>query len=164
VNKYVIASVVVLLTVVGLYRYGHHNGWTERDQEMQLEIARKNDEARAKEQAMADVITTKDEELRKANLDVDKKQTALNAAIRAGRVRLPAPSCVQASPSAPAAPRDSPEEGAKPDRPVDQATDAERETLRLIAEIAADGDRAINQLNACIAAYDEMRSIVNGQR
>ena len=167
-NKYVITSVVVLLAVAGLYRYGHHKGWTERDQEMQLEIARKNDEARVKEQAMAAVITIKDEELRKANTDVAKKQTDLNAAIRAGRVRLPSSSCVQASPSAPAAPRNSAEEGAKPDSPPDQATnterDTERETLRLIAEIAADGDRAINQLNACIAAYDEMRSIVNGQR
>ena len=42
-------------------------------------------------------------------------------------------------------------------------SDAERETLRLIAQIAADGDKAINQLNACITAYEQVREQINGQ-
>ncbi len=154
---------VAVLTVV-TYFTGHHKGWAQRDAEMQVEIARKNEESRAKEQEMAKAVTAKDEELRKANTDVAKKQTDLNRLIAAGRVRLPASSCVQASPSAATAASNSAEAGAKPDGQADQATDAERETLQLIAQIAADGDKAINQLNACIDAYNEMRSIVNGQR
>jgi hypothetical protein len=39
-----------------------------------------------------------------------------------------------------------------------------RETLRLIAQIAADGDRAINQLNACVDAYNQIREQINGGR
>jgi hypothetical protein len=148
------AATGALVIGLGSYFYGHHNGWYERDAQMQVEIARKNDEARTKEQEMAKAVASKDEELRKANTDVAKKQTDLNRLIAAGRVRLPTASCVQASPSAAPAPGNSPE----------AASESDRETLRLIAEIAADGDRAINQLNACIAAYDEMRSIVNGQR
>ena len=31
-------------------------------------------------------------------------------------------------------------------------------------EIAADGDRAINQLNACIDAYEQVRKQMNGDR
>jgi hypothetical protein len=154
------AAVIAVVT----YFTGHHKGWAQRDAEMQVEIARKNEESRAKEQEMAKAVTAKDEELRKANTDVAKKQTDLNRLIAAGRVRLPTPSCVQASPSAAPAAGNSPEAGAKPDGQADQATDAERETLQLIAQIAADGDKAINQLNACIDAYNEVRSIVNGKQ
>jgi hypothetical protein len=164
VNKYLIAAALGVIAVVGLYKYGHHNGWSQRDAEMQAEIAKKNEEARAKEQEMAKAVTAKDEELRKANTDVAKKQTDLNRLIAAGRLRLPAPGCVQTSAGATTAASDSSEARAQPDRQADQAADTERETIRLIAEIAGDGDKAINQLNACIAAYDEMRSIVNGQR
>jgi hypothetical protein len=151
-NPWVILTFAVAMG--GSFSYGHHKGWWERDAEMQVEIARKNDEARAKEQEMAKAVASKDEELRKANTDVAKKQTDLNRLIAAGRVRLPSPSCVQASPSA------TPAAGSQPEA----SGESDRETLRLIAEIAADGDRAINQLNACIAAYDEVRNVINGQR
>jgi hypothetical protein len=148
--------VIVIFTVAlgASYSYGHHKGWWERDAEMQLEIAKKNEEARAKEQEMAKAVAAKDEELRKANTDVAKKQTDLNRLIAAGRVRLPTSSCVQASSGA------APVAGDRNEAP----SESDRETLRLIAEIAADGDRAINQLNACIAAYDEVRDAINGQR
>jgi hypothetical protein len=150
----------------GCYKYGHHEGWVERDIEMQVEIAHKNEESRTKEQEMAKAVTAKDEELRKANTDVAKKQTDLNRLIAAGRVRLPSSSCVQASASTAPALGDSSEAGAKPNPTSDADTgpsESERQTLRLIAEIAADGDRAINQLNACVDAYEAMRSIVNGK-
>ena len=41
-NPYVIIGAIV--TAIALYFYGHHKGWAERDMEMQVEIARKNDE------------------------------------------------------------------------------------------------------------------------
>jgi len=92
----------------------------------------------------------------------------LNSAIRAGRVRFPTASCPQAPTNPTVAPRDINEERSQPSGPPDQApgntgpTESEQETLRLIAEIAADGDKAINQLNACVAAYENMRNIING--
>jgi hypothetical protein len=160
-------ALVAVLAVGGFYKYGYSNGWGDRDIEMQLEIARKNDEAREKEQAMAKVVAEKETELKKANDAVDKKQTDLNRLIAAGRVRLPAPSCAQAPASAPAAAGDSNQARAEPD-PAPESdpgpSESERQTLQLIAQIAADGDRAINQLNACIDAYDNMRNIINGHR
>jgi hypothetical protein len=167
---YPAVALAALLAVGGFYKYGYHNGWGDRDGEMQIEIARKNEEARAKEQEMAKAVADKELQLRKANDVIDKKQTDLNAAIRAGRVRLPSPSCPQAPTSTPIALRDLDQARGEPDRAPDQAvgdpgpTESERETLRLIAEIAADGDRAINQLNACIDAYENMRTIINAQR
>jgi hypothetical protein len=152
------------ILVVSTYFTGHHKGWTQRDAEMQVEIAKKNEESRAKEQEMVLAVNQKDEELRKANDVVNKKQTDLNRLIATGRVRLPAPSCVQATASTTVASGNSAEERAKPDEQANQPSDSERETLQLIAQIAADGDKAINQLNACIDSYNEMRKIVNGQR
>jgi len=152
------------LIAVTTYFTGHHKGWAQRDAEMQVEIARKNEESRAKEQEMASAITAKDEELRKANTDVAKKQTDVNRLIAAGRLRLPTTSCVQAPADSSPAPGNSAETRSQPDGQTGEATDAERETIRLIAQITADGDRAINQLNACIDSYNEMRKIANGQR
>jgi hypothetical protein len=159
---WVIGGAAIL--VISTYFTGHHKGWTQRDAEMQVEIAKKNEESRAKEQEMVLAVNQKDEELRKANDVVNKKQTDLNRLIATGRMRLPAPSCVQASASTPVASGNSAEERAKPDEQANQPSDSERETLQLIAQIAADGDKAINQLNACIDSYNEMRKIVNGQR
>jgi hypothetical protein len=157
-------ALVAALAMGGFYKYGYSSGWDDRDAEMQLEIARKNEEARVKEQEMAKAVADKELQLRKANDVINKKQTDLNAAIRAGRVRLPtAASCPQVSSSPAPAPGDSNQAPSQPDRTPDPAPDdAERATLEAIAAIAAEGDRAITQLNACVDAYEEMRRIVNG--
>jgi hypothetical protein len=172
IQRTAIAVFLALLVVFGIYKWGYGRGWGDRDAEMQTEIAKKNEDARNKEQAMVKAVADKDAELRKANDVITKKQTDFNAAIRAGRVRLPASSCVQTPTNSPIASGDRNQAPSQPDRAPDQAaggsapgpTESERETLRLIAEIAADGDRAINQLNACVDAYDKMRDIINGQR
>ena len=139
--------------VLGTYKYGTHTGYKERDAEMQAEIARLNEESRAKEQKLAQDLNNTSSQLREANDVVTKKQTDLDAAIRAGRVRLNSSSCVQAATSAASASGNQTE-----------TSESERETLRLIAQLAAEGDRAINELNACIAAYNQVRETINGQR
>jgi flagellar capping protein FliD len=162
-KAYLIAAVVAVLALFGLYRYGYHNGWSTRDAEMQAEIAKANEEARLVERNMTEQITTTARKLQEANHAVDEKQSALERAIRAGRVRLPTASCVQTATSPAAAPVNQ-QAAAQPDTAPDGPSDAERETLRLIAQIAADGDRAINQLNACVDAYNQVREQINGNR
>ena len=139
--------------VLGTYKYGTHTGYKEREAEMQAEISRLNEESRAKEQKLAQDLNNTSSQLREANDVVTKKQTDLDAAIRAGRVRLNSSSCVQAATSAASASGNQTE-----------TSESERETLRLIAQLAAEGDRAINELNACIAAYNQVRDTINGQR
>lgn len=160
-------ALAALLAVGGFYKYGYSNGWDDRDAETQVEIARKNEEARAKEQEMAKAVADKEVQLRKANDVISKKQTDLNTAIRAGRVRLPSASCAQARPSPAPAAGNSNQAPGQPDGAPDTdpgSSESERQTLELIAQIAADGDRAINQLNACVDAYENMRNIINAQR
>ena len=161
-----IAVLLALLAIFGIYKYGYNSGWGDRDTEMQIEIAKKNEEARAKEQEMVKAVADKETELRKANDVVAQKQTDLNRLIAAGRVRLPSASCSQAPTSTTVASGNSNQAPSQPDRAPDPDTgssESERQTLQLIAQIAADGDRAINQLNACVDAYENMRSIVNGK-
>ena len=97
------------IALFGTYRGGYHYGWSDRDAEMQIAIAKKNEESRAKEQAMSEKINTTATQLQEANNAINQKTSALDRAIRAGRVRLPAASCVQAPTSATTAPTDSKE-------------------------------------------------------
>lgn len=152
------------IALFGTYRSGYHFGWSDRDAEMQIAIAKKNEESRAKELAMNEKINATATQLQEANNAISQKTSALDRAIRAGRVRLPAASCVQAPTSATTTPTNSKETGSQPDRQADPAADAERATLQAIAEIVAQGDRNTAQLNACIDAYESVRSLVNDQR
>ena len=142
-----------ICVVLGTYKYGVHSGYKERDAEMQAEIARLNEQSRAKEQKLAQDLNNTSSQLLEANNAISQKQSALDRAISAGRVRLPATSCVQAATSAAVASGNNTE-----------TSESERETLRLIAQLAAEGDRAINELNACIAAYNQVREAINGNK
>ena len=151
-NPWIILGCIT--AVLTAYTYGHHVGYVLRDLEMQGEIATKNAEAREREQKLTEQLNQTQTNLKEANDAITEKQSSLDRAIRAGRVRLPAASCAPTSAGTPAAPVDR-----------DQSqTESDRETLRLIAQIAADGDRAIVQLNACIDAYNQVREQVNGDR
>jgi hypothetical protein len=152
------------ITLFGTYRGGYHFGWSDRDKEMQIEIARKNEESRQTEQKLTEQINTTSTKLQETTNAVNQKQTDLNRLIAAGRVRLPTPSCVQAPTSPPTSTTNSPETRSEPDRQVDQASDAERATLQAIAEIVAQGDRNTAQLNACIDAYNDVRNLLNGNK
>jgi hypothetical protein len=150
------------ITLFGTYRGGYHFGWSDRDKEMQIEIARKNEESRQTEQKLNEQLNTTASKLLEVNNVVTQKQSALDRAIRDGRVRLPASSCVQAPTSAPIAPTDT-KATSQPDRPTDTASDAERATLQAIAEIIAQGDRNTAALNACIESYENVRNLLNGK-
>ena len=143
-----------ILVAVSVYFYGHHKGWDERDAEMQAEIAVKNEESRVKEQELAKQLNEQSSKLLEANNAITEKQSSLDRAIRAGRVRLPSTSCIQTSSSATPSSGDSPKAGSESDT----------EVLRLIAQIIADGDKAINQLNACIDSYNKVMEAVNDSK
>ena len=148
INPWMIIGAICV--VLGTYKYGTHSGYKQRDAEMQAEIARLNEESRQKEQKLAQDLNNTSSQLLEANNAITQKQSALDRAISAGRVRFPSSSCVQAATSAATASGNNAE-----------TSESERETLRLIAQLAAEGDRAINELNACIAAYTAVREQIN---
>jgi hypothetical protein len=151
------------ISLFGTYRGGYHFGWSDRDKEMQIEIAKKNEESRTTEQKLNEQLNTTATKLMETTNVVNQKQSALNRAISAGRVRISAPSCVQTPTNTPVATTDT-KATSEPDRPADPAPDAERETLQAIAEIVAQGDRNTAALNACVDAYNDVRNLLNDKR
>jgi type II secretory pathway component HofQ len=152
----------VLVSLFGTYRVGHHYGWLERDNDMKIAIAKKNDEARQIEQNLGEKLNQQSAKLQEANDAINKKTSALAVANRAGKLRLCAPSNVQAPASSPVASANT-ETASQPDRPADTASDAERATIDAIAEIVAQGDRNTVALNACVDSYNEVRNLLNGK-
>jgi len=149
-------ALAIGIALFGSYRGGYHFGWEDRDNDMKLAIAQKNDEARAKEKELGEKLQDQETKLRKAQDDVKKKQSAMHELARTGRLRLPTPSCPQNSASASAATGNT-----QPSQ--SDASESERQTIAALIDIAADGDKAITKLNACASAYEEVRRLVNGQ-
>jgi len=150
----------VMVSLFGTYRVGHHYGWLERDNDMKIAIAKKNEEARQIEQNMGEKLNQQSAKLQEANDAINKKTTALAVANRAGKLRLCPSSNVQASSSSPVASAD-PKATSQSDRQVNEPSDAERATIDAIAEIVAQGDKNTVALNACVDSYNQMRDLLN---
>jgi hypothetical protein len=142
------------IALFGTYQVGHHYGWLERDEDMQIEIAKKNEEARELEKNMTSKLADKETALRKAKNEISKKQSAMRELANTGRLRLPTTSCVQTSTGSTPATGDSRAD----------ASELERQTINTLIDIVAEGDKAIAKHTACVAAYNEMRELVNGKR
>ena len=153
----------VLVSLFGTYQVGHHYGWLERDNDMKIAIAKKNEEARQIEQNMGEKLNQQSAKLQEANDAINKKTTALTVANRAGKLRLCPSSNVQAPTNTASTSADS-KATSQPDRPTDTASDAERATIDAIAEIVAQGDKNTAALNACVDSYNQMRDLLNDKR
>jgi TPP-dependent 2-oxoacid decarboxylase len=151
-----------LVSLFGTYQVGHHYGWLERDEDMKIAIAQKNEEARETEQKMSEKLNQQSIKLQEANDAINKKTTALSAANRLGKLRICPTSYVQAPTSASIAPTNT-EATSQPDRQANEPSDAERATIDAIAEIVAQGDRNTVALNACVDSYNEVRNLLNGK-
>jgi hypothetical protein len=151
------------IALFGTYQGGYHIGWTDRDEDMQLAIAKKNDEARDIERNMTDKLNQQSAKLQEANDAIKKKTTALAVANRAGKLRLCPTSKLQAS-SNPSSTIGDSKATSQSDGQADTASDAERATIDAIAEIVAQGDRNTIALNACVDSYNQMRDLLNDKR
>jgi len=152
-----------LVSLFGTYRVGHHYGWLERDNDMKIAIAQKNDEARKIEQNMTEKLSQQSAKLQEANDAINKKTTALAVANRAGKLRLFPTSYVQTTTSTAFTSADS-KATSEPNRPTNEPSDAERATIDAIAEIVAQGDKNTVALNACVDSYNQMRDLLNDKR
>ena len=151
------------IALFGTYQVGHHYGWLERDGDMKIAIAQKNDEARQIEQNMTEKLSQQSAKLQEANDAINKKTTALAVANRAGKLRLCPSSNVQASSSTASTSPDS-KATSESNRQANEPSDAERATIDAIAEIVAQGDKNTVALNACIDSYNDIRNLLNDKR
>jgi len=155
--------IALFFALFGTYRGGYHFGWSDRDKEMQVAIAKKNEESRQTEQKLTEKLNENASKLLEVNNVLNQKTTALANANRLGKLRICPTSNVQATPSTAIATTNT-ETTSQPDRQTDTASDAERATIEAIAEIVAQGDKNTAALNACVDSYNEMRDLLNGKR
>jgi len=152
-----------LVSLFGTYQVGHHYGWLERDNDMKIAIAQKNEESRKTEQQLNEQINQNATKLLEATNAINQKTSALAVANRAGKLRLCPSSNVQAPTSTSIASTDT-KATSEPDRPTNEPSDAERATIDAIAEIVAQGDKNTVALNACIDSYNDIRNLLNDKR
>ena len=150
----------VLVSLFGSYRVGHHYGWLERDGDMKIAIAKKNEESRKTEQKLTEELNLNATKLLDANNAINQKTSALSAANRLGKLRL-CPSSNVSTPTNTASAPTNTEATSQPDRQTNEPSDAERATIDAIAEIVAQGDKNTVALNACVESYNQMRDLLN---
>ena len=140
----------IVLVILGGYYVADHHGYQKRVAEDQAEIDRLNAEARAKEAELNKKLVGVNSALRKAKDDVKTKQSSINSRVDSGELRLPSSCSIQTTADATSPRGDSANDG-----------QSERQAIKDIAAIAADGDIAITQLNTCINTYNQVRQTVN---
>jgi len=152
--------IAVLLSLLASFGAGYYKGGIDEFSKQQAEIARLNDDARQKEQALVTAVQTQTTQLVKAEQNAKLLSQKRNADIDSGALRLRIPvktaSCptLQATADAPVTTRDS----------VQADAELDRETAKALIAITDDGDKAIRQLNACIEAYNTVYQTINGKQ
>jgi len=149
--------IAFLLSLLVSFGAGYYKGGVDEFLKQQAEIARLNDEARQKEQALVTAVQTQATQLVKAEQNAKVLSQKRNADIDSGtlKLRIPVktPICpIQATSDATITPRDS----------VQATTELDRETSKALIAITDDGDKAIRQLNSCIDAYNAVYQTLKG--
>jgi hypothetical protein len=132
-----------LMALAGVYEYGHHEGYKQKETEDALVIGQKNQE-------MSDAKEKADAALAQAKKSLADKNSQLVNAIRSGDKRL----FVNVTTPSGCAASDNTETRAELDRSTSEA----------LVSITGDGDQAIVELNACIDQYAKMREIVSNKK
>ena len=153
-NPWVLLGIV--LAVLSSFGGGYWKGGNDEFAKQQMEIARLNQEARQKEQALVTAVQKQATELVKANnnakIVIQKRNTDIDSG--ALRLRLPVKttSCptLSTTSDAPVAERSDP-----------TTAELQPEIARDILAITDEADITARKLNACIATYEAVREMIN---
>jgi hypothetical protein len=155
-NPWILLGILVVFLSVGAG--GYQTGKTAERERQQLEIAKLNEEARVKEQALAKAVNITATQLVKVNNDAKVQIAKRDAAISAGSLKLRIPTktvCPVSTPDNPA-----PASG----NSIQATTELDPTTARNLVAITDQGDNNTRQLNACIDAYNAAYQTLKGQK
>ena len=155
-NPWVLLGIV--LAVLGAGTSGYLKGGADEFDRQQLEIARLNEEARVKEQALVTAVQTQANQLVKAEQHAKTISQKRNADIDSGTLRLRIPvkaTCPTIQATTDAAPASGSDSGGAEIQP---------ETAKAILSIGDEADTTVRKLNACIAVYNQVREMLNEKK
>ena len=150
--------IAVLLSLLASFGVGYYKGGTDEFLKQQAEIARLNDEARQKEQALVTAVQTQTIQLVKAEQHAKLLSQKRNADIDSGALKLRLP--VKATNCTVSTTTDSPTPTG--DSSGEATAELDREVAKSLIAITDDGDKAIRQLNSCIDAYNTVYQTLKG--
>ena len=141
-NPWVLIGILSL--AISSFFYGHHQAYIEQ----QLEVDRLNALERDKEHEMQAIVDNQANELKKANSNAQNQISKLQSDITSGQLRLSiATRTIQTSSDSTTSPGNT-----------ESRSEFDPEAANALVSIAADGDKAIRSLNACIDTYEQIRS------
>lgn len=148
----------ILMSIAASFGFGYYKGGNDEFMKQQAEIARLNDEARQKEQALVTAVQTQATQLVKAEQNAKVLLQKRNSDIDSGslKLRIPVktPVCsVQATPDA--------EPTGRPDT---STAELQPEIAKSLIAITDDADNTARRLNACIAIYNQVREMINEKK
>ena len=149
--KFPVQIVSVILIILGSYYVADHRGYQRRVTEDQVEIERLNGEARAKEAELTTKVKNLSSSLQKERNAITSNKARLDARVDSGELRLPSSCGVQTNADA----------GTTRGSGGGGQSESDRQAIRDIVQIAAEGDKAIIERNACIDWYNQVREKVN---
>jgi len=151
-NTYAIAFFISLASICGAYGIGHHSGYKKSQQEVSEQIAKANEAARQTEQELNGKIADLSTQLVKVQDDAKKQIAKRDADIASGKLQLyvKTKGTICAPTNAPAT------SGNQTDVAI-----LDPGTASAIVAITDKGDEGIRRLNACVAIYEQVRSMIN---
>jgi hypothetical protein len=155
-NPWILLGILVVFLSVGAG--GYQTGKTAERERQQLEIAKLNEGARVKEQALAKAVNITATQLVKVNNEAKVQIAKRDAAITAGTLKLRIPTktvCPVSTPDNPA-----PASG----NSIQATAELDPTTARNLVAITDQGDSNTRQLNACIDAYNAAYQTLKGQK
>ena len=155
-NPWVLLGIILFVT--SSFLGGYYKGSEDEVLKQQAEIAKLNEEARQKEQALVSAVNTTANQLVKVNNNAKIEIAKRDAAIASGALKLRIP--VKAS----VCPVPTSSDTSTPPRDSVQATaELDSEVARHLVAITDKGDENTRQLNACIDAYNSVYQTLKGK-
>jgi hypothetical protein len=155
-NPWVLLPLFVAFLGVGAA--GYSKGIYSERSRQQIEIAKLNQEAREKEQALVVAVNNQTNQLLKAQNEAKIAQQKRVAAIDSGALKLRVP--VKTSCPVPATDNPAPPSG----NSVQATAELDRETAKALIAITDQGDANTRQLNACVDAYNAVYQTLKGKQ
>jgi hypothetical protein len=146
------------MSIAASFGFGYYKGGNDEFMKQQAEIARLNDEARQKEQALVTAVQTQATQLVKAEQNAKTISQKRNADIDSGTLRLRIPvkaTCPTIQATTDAAPASGSDSGGAEIQP---------EVAKAILAIGDEADTTVRKLNACLAIYNQVREMINEKK
>ena len=153
-NPWVLLGIV--MAVLSAFGGGYYKGGQDEFAKQQMEIARLNQEARQKEQALVSAVQNQATELVKANNHAKTVIQKRNSDIESGALKLRIPVKTASCPTLPTT-SDAP----TAERSDPPTAELQPEIARSLVAITDEADLTARKLNACISIYNQVREMIN---